>query len=107
MSFAELGIEIIFKGKGKNEKGFVASCSNSLYQLEEGKEVVCIDARYHRPAEVDFLIGDATKAKQKLGWQPVYNLSALISEMVHADVELFSREKLLKEAGYTVRNQYE
>ena len=107
MSFAELGIEIIFKGKEKNEKGFVASCSNSAYQLEEGKEVICIDARYHRPAEVDLLIGDATKAKQKLGWQPVHNLSSLISEMVNADVELFSREKLLKEAGYTVRNQYE
>ena len=96
MAFAELGIEIVFKGKGKNEKGFVASCSNSIYQLEEGKEVVCIDVRYYRPAEVDFLIGDASKAKEKLGWNPVYDLTALISEMVHADVELFSREKLLK-----------
>ena len=85
----------------------MASCLNNTYRLEEGKEVVCIDARYHRPAEVDFLIGDAAKAKQKLGWQPVYDLSMLISEMVLADVALFSREKLLKEAGYTVRNQYE
>jgi GDPmannose 4,6-dehydratase len=107
LSFAELGIEIIFKGKGKDEKGFIASCSNNKYQLKEGKEVVCIDARYYRPAEVDFLMGDATKAKEKLGWQPVYNLSLLISEMVNADVELFSGEKLLKEAGYTVKNQYE
>jgi len=107
MSFAELGIEIIFKGKGKNEKGFIASCSNSAYQFEEGREVVCVDARYYRPTEVDLLMGDATKAKQKLDWQPVYDLPMLISEMVHADIELFSREKLLKDAGYTVRNQYE
>lgn len=106
-AFAELGIEIMFKGEGEKEKGFVVSCSHSAYQLEEGKEVVCIDARYHRPSEVDSLIGDATKAKEKLGWQPAYDLSALISEMVRADVELFSREKLLKEAGYTVKNQYE
>ena len=49
--------------------------------------------RYYRPAEVDILIGDATKAKEKLGWQPVYDLASLIKEMVHADVELFSREK--------------
>jgi GDPmannose 4,6-dehydratase len=107
LSFAELGIEIIFKGKGEHEKGFVASCSNKAYQLEEGREVVCIDARYYRPSEVDTLMGDATKAKNILGWKPVYSLPALISEMMQADMELFSREKLLKEAGYTVKNQYE
>jgi GDPmannose 4,6-dehydratase len=107
LSFAELGIEIIFKGKDEHEKGFVASCSNNAYRLEEGREVVCIDKRYYRPSEVDILMGDATKAKDILGWKPVYDLPALISEMMQADVELFSREKLLKEAGYTVRNQYE
>lgn len=107
LSFAELGIEIEFKGKGEKEKGFVISCSNNAYQLEEGKEVVCIDERYYRPSEVDALLGDATKAREKLGWKPVYDLPALITEMMHADVELFSREKLLKEAGYTVKNQYE
>jgi GDPmannose 4,6-dehydratase len=107
LAFAEVGIEIQFKGKGDKEKGFVVSCSNSAYQLEEGREVVCIDARYYRPAEVDFLLGDASKAKEKLGWQPEYNLEMLISEMVQSDIELFSREKLLKEAGYTIKNQYE
>ena len=107
LSFAELGIEIIFKGKDEHEKGFVASCSNKAYQLEEGREVVCIDKRYYRPSEVDILMGDATKAKDILGWNPVYDLPSLISEMMQADLELFSREKLLKEAGYAVRNQYE
>lgn len=107
LSFADLGIEIIFKGKGEHEKGFITSCSNNAYQLEEGREVVCIDKRYYRPSEVDILMGDATKARAILGWKPVYNLPALISEMMQADLELFSREKLLKEAGYTVRNQYE
>ncbi len=107
MSFAEVGIEIIFKGKGKNEKAFITSCSNSTYQLKEGKEIVCIDERYHRPAEVDFLIGDATKAKRNLAGNLSIIFAALISEMVNADVELFRREKLLKEAGYTVKNQYE
>jgi len=107
LSFAELGIDIIFKGEGEHEKGFVASCSNNAYQMEEGREVVCIDARYYRPSEVDVLMGDATKARKILGWKPVYDLPALISEMVQSDVELFSREKLLKEAGYTVKNQFE
>lgn len=107
MAFAEVGIEIEFKGAKEKEKGYVVACSNAEYLLPQGKEVVCIDERYHRPSEVDLLIGDATKAKEKLGWQPSYNLASLVKEMVHADLELFSREKLLKDAGYTIRNQYE
>jgi len=75
--------------------------------VKEGQEVVCIDPRYFRPAEVDILIGDATNARTKLGWQPKYDLQALIKEMVHADIDLFSREKLLKDAGYKVKNQFE
>ena len=107
MAFAELGIQMEFKGAKEQEKGYVVACTNNKYAIKEGKEVVCIDARYHRLSEVELLIGDATKAKTKLGWQPSYNLAALVKEMVAADVELFSREKLLKDAGYTVRNQYE
>lgn len=107
MAFAELGIGIEFKGKDEQEKAYVTSCSNSAYVLPEGKEVLCIDPRYFRPAEVDILIGDATKAKTNLGWQPKYDLQSLVKEMMHADVELFSREKMLKEAGYRVRNEFE
>ncbi len=107
MAFAELGITIEFKGKDEREKGYVVSCSNPRYLLEKEKEVVCIDPRYFRPAEVELLIGDATKANTQLGWKPKYDLKALVHEMVYADVELFSKEKLLKDAGYKVKNQFE
>jgi GDPmannose 4,6-dehydratase len=69
--------------------------------------VVAVDPRYYRPTEVDLLIGDPTKAQQKLGWQPTYDLPALVKEMVAADKQLFEREKLLKDSGFAVKNQYE
>jgi len=86
MAFLEVGIAIAFKGEGINEKGFVAACSNPDYQLEIGKQVVSIDPAYFRPTEVDLLIGDATKARTKLGWEPKYDLKALVSEMVETDL---------------------
>lgn len=107
LAFAEVGVEIEFNGSGANEKGFVVSCSNQDFQLEKGKEVVAVDAKYFRPTEVDLLIGDPTKANKKLKWQPKYNLEALVKEMVAADVELFKRERLLKESGYSIKNQFE
>jgi GDPmannose 4,6-dehydratase len=88
MAFAEAGIELEFKGEGVNEKGLVKSCSNPAYQLPAGKEVVAVDPEYFRPTEVDLLIGDPTKAKTKLGWQPKYDLAALVKEMVASDIEL-------------------
>jgi GDPmannose 4,6-dehydratase len=105
--FAELGIVVEFSGKGVNEKGFVAECRNPDYQLEPGKEIVAVDEKYFRPTEVDLLIGDPAKAKQKLGWTPKYDLKMLVSEMVTADVELFQKDKLLKDSGYVIKNQYE
>jgi GDPmannose 4,6-dehydratase len=107
MAFAEVGIEIAFKGKGADEKGYVITCNNKNYQLKEGTEIVTIDPRYFRPTEVDLLIGDSTKAQTKLGWNPKYNLPALVKEMVAADVELFKKDSLLKEHGYEIKNQYE
>lgn len=107
MSFAEVGVEIAFSGTNDKEVGVVQSCSNPQFRLEPGKEVIAVDPRYFRPTEVDLLIGDATKARTKLGWKPKYDLPALIKEMVAADVELFKKEKLLKESGFTVNNQYE
>ena len=68
---------------------------------------MAVDPKYFRPTEVDLLIGDPTKAKEKLGWIPKYDLTALVKEMVQADVELFRREKILKESGFEIRNQYE
>ena len=107
LAFAEVGIEIEFRGSGVNEKGFVVGCSNQDFQIEKGQEVVAVDAKYFRPTEVDLLIGDPTKANTKLKWQPKYNLKALVKEMVAADIELFKRERLLKESGYSIKNQFE
>lgn len=107
MSFKELGIEVEFRGEGVNEKGYVVSCANPDYQVETGKEVVAVDPKYFRPTEVDLLIGDPTKSNTKLGWKPKYDLQMLVSEMVQADVDHFRKEKLLKEYGYTIKNQFE
>lgn len=107
MAFAEVGIEIEFSGSEAGEVAKVVSCSNPEFQLEAGKEVVAVDPRYYRPTEVDLLIGDPTKAQTKLNWKPKYDLAGLVSEMVAADVDSFRKEKLLKESGYYVKNQYE
>jgi GDPmannose 4,6-dehydratase len=107
MAFKELGIEVEFKGEGTNEKGYIVSCSNPDYQVETGKEVVAVDPKYFRPTEVDLLIGDPTKSKTVLGWSPKYDLQMLVSEMVLADVDHFRKEKLLKEYGYAIKNQFE
>lgn len=107
MAFAEVGIVIEFKGKDAEEKGYVVSCSNPLYQVAPDTEVVAVDPKYYRPTEVELLIGDPTKSWEKLGWKPKYDLQGLVSEMVAADLELFRKEKLLKDSGYTIKNQYE
>jgi len=107
MSFAEVGIQVEFKGEGIEEKGYVVSCSNPDYQVEIGKIVVAVDKAYFRPTEVDLLIGDPTKSKTQLGWVPKYDLQGLVKEMVAADVEIFQREKLLKDSGYVIKNQFE
>jgi GDPmannose 4,6-dehydratase len=107
MAFNEVGIELEFSGKDDNEKAVVVACNNPDYQLPIGKEVIAVDPKYYRPTEVDLLIGDPTKANTKLGWKPKYDLPMLVSEMVQCDVELFRREKHLKESGFEIKNQYE
>jgi GDPmannose 4,6-dehydratase len=107
MAFREAGIEVEFKGVGEQEVGLVVSCDPSIHQIAPGTEVVAVDPRYYRPTEVELLIGDPTKAKTKLGWEPKYDLPALVKEMVQADIELFTREKLLRDSGFQVKNQYE
>jgi len=86
MAFGYCDIELEFKGEGVDEKGYVVSCNNPDYQLEIGKEVVAVDANYFRPTEVDLLIGDATKAREKLGWVPEYDLKALVEDMMASDI---------------------
>lgn len=107
MAFAEVGIEIAFKGVGIEEKGFVVACSNPAYLLPQGIEVVAVDPAYFRPTEVELLIGKPDKAREKLGWQPKYDLKSLIAEMVQADVASFAKERVLMNAGYEIWAQYE
>lgn len=107
LAFEEVGITVEFSGEGVNEKGYITGCSNPDYLLAEGTEVVAVDPKYFRPTEVELLIGDPTKCKQKLNWEPKYDLQALVKEMVAADVTLFEKEKLLQESGYTIKNQFE
>ncbi len=105
--FLEVGIALEFRGEGKEEKAYVASCSNPDYQVEAGTCVVEVDERYFRPSEVDALIGDSTKAKEKLGWNPKYDLESLVKEMVWSDVEMMKREIYLKTGGFDVKSYSE
>jgi GDPmannose 4,6-dehydratase len=107
LAFAELGIEVAFSGEGVAEIAQVVACQNPEYQLPVGTTVVQIDERYFRPTEVELLIGDPTKAKTQLGWEPSYDLPALVQEMVQADLKLFQRDAYLQAGGHPVPNAYE
>jgi len=113
MSFREVGIELKFEGKGEREVGYIMDIdysripNNLAFKLQEGHPLVKVDPKYYRPTEVELLVGDASKAKEKLGWQPKYDLQALCSEMVQADVALFRKHQILKAAGFEIKNEYE
>lgn len=98
LAFDEAGIEVKWEGKGINEKGIDA---------KTGKTIVEIDKKYFRPSEVDLLVGDASKAKKKLGWTPKIQVEQLVKEMVAADIKLFERDKYLMEGGHSVFNLHE
>jgi GDPmannose 4,6-dehydratase len=107
MAFKEAGIEVEFRGTGIDEKGYIVSCANPMFEVEAGKEVVAIDPRYFRPTEVDLLIGDPTKAMTKLNWQPKHDLQSLVKDMMQADIKLFERDKYLLEGGHKIFNYHE
>ena len=107
MAFAEVGATLTFRGEGVDEKGYIESVSNPDFQMAVGQEVIAVDPRYFRPAEVELLIGDATKAKEQLGWEATCPLSDLVKDMVHSDLMLFQREEYLKQGGFVIKNQYE
>lgn len=107
MAFSELGIELEFDGQGIKETAKVTSCSNPEFQLPEGNCVIKIDPDYHRPTEVDLLIGDASKCREKLGWSPEYSLEDLVREMIESDVKLFQKEKYLRDGGHDTLNYNE
>lgn len=103
MSFNELGIELEFKGKGVEEKAYVANAKSGL-AVKKGQEILNIDPKYFRPTEVELLIGDPSKAKSKLGWEPKYDIKALVKEMVREDFKLFEKDLYLKEGGHKIMN---
>jgi GDPmannose 4,6-dehydratase len=107
MSFAEVGIELEFKGEGINEKAFVKTCNDPKFQIEISKEVLNVDPKYFRPTEVDLLIGDATKAKEKLGWVPEHDLQSLVKDMMKSDIKLMQKQVYLKEGSYETMNYFE
>ncbi len=98
LSFAEIGIELGFRGENENEEGYIIS-NQGKYDLKIGEVVVKVDSKYFRPTEVDLLIGDPTKANKILGWTPKYSLNDLVKEMVESDLVLFKKEELIKSSG--------
>jgi GDPmannose 4,6-dehydratase len=107
MAFAHAGVEVMFEGKEEKEKAIVVQVAVPGIHLSKGDVVVEVDQRYFRPTEVDVLQGDASKAKQKLGWQPKYTLNELVKEMVHADIEHFRKDVVLKASGFSTLRQFE
>jgi GDPmannose 4,6-dehydratase len=99
LAFKELNVEIEFMGEGVSEVGIIKSSANPNFAFEVGQEVIKIDPSYFRPTEVDLLIGDNTKAKTLLGWEPKYTLSMIVKEMIQADLKLIRTEKLAKSLG--------
>ncbi len=115
MSFAELGIEVEFSGKDENERGvishidleYITELGLNASNLYLGQEVVRVDAKYFRPTEVDLLLGDPTKSKTQLGWEPKYDLPALVKEMVASDLDLMKKDEHLKNGGFKTLNYFE
>jgi len=99
---ANLGIEILWQGGGKDEKGFVAGVNTPDTSLKKGQQIVSVDPRYFRPTEVETLLGDPSKARKKLGWTPRISFEALVQEMVAQDLESARRDKLCADAGFSV-----
>ncbi len=115
MAFAELGIEIEFSGKAEAEKGVIIDRDNDRLKelgldpekIKLGQTIVKVDPAYYRPTEVDLLIGDPSKANNKLGWKPKYDLEMLVNEMVLSDLKLMQREEYLKKGGFDILNYFE
>lgn len=119
MSFAEVGVVVDFKGENEQEQGFIVSVDDVKFANKVGIEylegfnkrigasVVGVDPTYFRPTEVEILIGDNTKAKEKLGWEPSYDLNGLCEDMMSHDVTLMKKEEFLRKGGYQILNYFE
>ena len=112
LAFAKAGLHIRFEGEGLNEVGLLDTIDENVkdkpsFNLKPGDVIIKVDPRYFRPTEVDRLIGDSSKAREKLGWKPKYTLKSLVEDMVQADLELFQKQQTLHDNGYKVLNQAE
>lgn len=119
MAFRQIGCTLSYKGKGMDETGVLETIDKDIFIQKVGENyyknfsqrigevLVAVDAKYFRPTEVDFLLGDARKAQEKLGWKPEYDLSALVNEMMESDMQLMKKDGFLKENGYTILNYFE
>lgn len=115
MSFAELGIELEFSGKDEHEKGVIIDVDQekatalglNLEALKLGQTVVKVDPKYFRPTEVELLLGDPTKSKEKLGWKLKYDLPALVKDMIASDLHETKKDQYLKDGGYQTMNYFE
>ena len=119
MAFRQIGCTLSYKGKGMDETGILESIDKDIFTQKVGENyykafsqrigdvLVAVDAKYFRPTEVDFLLGNARKAQEKLGWKPEYDLAALVSEMMESDMQLMKKDGFLKENGYTILNYFE
>jgi len=112
-AFAHVGVTIVFKGNGVSEIGTVADVmTDAKYKdltkhVKIGQDLIKVDPRYFRPTEVDLLIGDATKAHNKLNWYPQFTLDELVKDMVNSDLKLMKKERYLKNGGFNVLNYFE
>jgi GDPmannose 4,6-dehydratase len=118
---AEVGLDLIFKGEGIQEKGYVVNVDTNRFsskvgpeflggieeKMRAGKNIVGVDEAYFRPTEVDLLIGDATKARSRLGWEPRYDLAGLITDMMEGDIRQVKKEVHLKGGGFYTPNYFE
>jgi GDPmannose 4,6-dehydratase len=106
-AFNHIGVELEFTGKGTEEIGIVKNSTNSEYKLKKGSVVLRIDPKYYRPTEVDLLLGDPSKSKEKLGWEPIHDIESLVNDMMRSDLELFKRDMLLIKGGHKIFNNHE
>jgi len=115
MAFKYAGINLKFVGEGVDEKGIIESIDIDKMKergidnsdLKVGQEVVAVDPKYFRPTEVDLLLGDPTKAEEKLGWRREYQLKELVDDMMESDLKLMTKDQYLKDGGYTIMNYFE
>ena len=105
---SELGISLVWEGSGESEIGRIDSVGASKgTSLSKGKVIVRVDPRYFRPAEVETLLGNATKAREKIGWEPAISFRELVAEMVHEDLRQAKQDELSQSHGHRIYNQHE